>query len=86
MLKKLNSAGWISDTVYFLPKTKDRLGNVSFLWTEKGQILALTYKSGLTNHHLWEEASLFVRTLNEQEEAFFHEIFLATASDNHPNS
>jgi hypothetical protein len=86
MLKKLNSAGWISDKVYLLPKTKDRLGNLSFVWTEKGQFLALTYKAGLTNHHLWDEASSFVRTLNEQEEAFFHMILLATVSDNPPNS
>jgi hypothetical protein len=86
MVKKLQSAGWMSDAIYLIPKTKDGLTKFTFVWTEKGQFLALAYKSGLTNHHLWDEASSLVRTLNEQEEAFFNEFFLATVPGKHPNS
>ena len=87
-VSKLKAAGWISDAIH-TPKTKDRLGNVEFIWTEKGQLLALTYKSRLTSHPLWADASSFVRTLDEQEEAFFQENILAdipNVSDIHPSS
>lgn len=85
MVSKLKSLGWISDAIY-TPKTEDRLGNVEFIWTEKGQLLALTYKSRLVSHPLWGEASSFVQSLNEQEEAFFHENFLTDVPDIHPNA
>lgn len=80
LVDKLKAAGWISDAIH-TPKTKDSLGNVEFIWAEKGQLLASTYKSRLMGHPLWGEAYSFVRSLNEQEEAFFHENFLAHIPD-----
>lgn len=40
MVSKLIAADWITDAIY-TPKTKDKLGNVEFMWTEKGHILAM---------------------------------------------
>lgn len=80
MVAKLKAAGWISDTIC-TPKTNDKLGNTEFIWTEKGQLLLLTYKMGLKSHHLWGDAFSFVQTLNEQEEAFFHENILSAVPD-----
>ncbi len=85
MVAKLKAAGWISDAMH-TPKTKDKLGNVEFIWTERGQLLILTYKSRLTSHPLWSEASSFVQTLTEQEEAFFHENVLAAVPDIPPTT
>ena len=83
MVAKLKAAGWISDAI-FTPKTKDKLGNVEFIWTARGQVLAMTYKLNLTSHPLWSECASLPKSLSEQEEAFFHENFLAAVPDIHP--
>jgi hypothetical protein len=85
MVAKLKAAGWISDAIY-TPKTVDKLGHVDFMWNDKGSMLAMTYKLGLKDHPFWRDASSLVETLNEQEEAFFHENFLSAVPDIPPKS
>jgi hypothetical protein len=76
LLDKLISAEWI-DRVTDTPATATTKRNFNFSWTLKGQFCALALVKQMSETDIWREASAFAASLNEQEEAFFHEVFLS---------
>jgi hypothetical protein len=80
MVAKLETAGWISAVTY-TPTVNDKLGNVEFIWTAKGQLLLTIYKLNAIRHKLWSESYSFVQAFNEQEDAFFHDNFSIAVPD-----
>jgi len=84
MVSKLKAAGWITGATY-TPKTADKLGHVDFMWTDRGSLLAVAYKFKMVGHPLWSECASLPQSLNEQEEAFFHENFLAAVPNTPPS-
>jgi hypothetical protein len=81
LLSKLRAIKWI-DKVVFTPKTKTALGNYEFNWSLQGQLCLIVIKKQMKGHLLWKQSNAFLKSLNEQEEAFFHENMLSTVPDN----
>jgi hypothetical protein len=81
LLVKLKSYGWM-ERIIDTPKTATTKRNFEFCWTIKGQLYAITAKKQMKDHPLWKEVKPFLDSLNEQEEAFLHSVFLSTVPDN----
>jgi hypothetical protein len=80
LLAKLKAADWLegwTDT----PATATAKRNFNFSWSLKGQLCAMTIKKQMKDSPYWNETNAFLASLNEQEEAFYHAIFLASVPD-----
>ena len=73
---KLVDANWVS-FVNETPKTLHNNREFEFHWTEIGQMCRIVIKNNYTPSPIWCVASDFLLSLNEQEEAFFHENMLS---------
>ena len=80
LLSKLKSFAWL-EKVIDTPKTETAKRNFEFVWTIKGQMCAITIKKQAKSHPLWKEVKEFLDSLNEQEEAFLHSVFLSEIPD-----
>ena len=76
LLSKLIAAKWLTDFTD-TPATETSKRNFVFQWTTKGQLCGMTLKMEIRTTPLWKEAKSFLDSLNEQEEAFFHDVFLS---------
>jgi hypothetical protein len=78
LLQKLLDAGWLEKVVESHSTATSKTG-FEFVWSVKGQLCLLTIKRQMNQSALWGESKAFVASLNEQEEAFFHENILSDA-------
>ena len=76
LLKKLMDVKWL-DKIIDTPATERHKRNIEFIWSMKGQMCLLTIKNQIANSAYWSETKTFLTSLNEQEEAFFHENILS---------
>lgn len=80
LLEKLKSADWLESWID-TPATTTTKRNFNFNWSLKGQLCAVTIKKQVKDSPYWNEANAFLASLSEQEEAFYHSIFLASVPD-----
>jgi hypothetical protein len=80
---KLLKSGWMEEIVD-TPAHGNVLRNFRFDWSIKGQLLLMTCKFKIISHPLWPEANAFLQSLNEQEEAFLHQVFLSQIPNQPP--
>jgi hypothetical protein len=80
LLSKLISSVWL-EKVIDTPATSNSKRNFEFFWTLKGQVCALTIKRQIKTSPFWNESNSFFDSLNEQEQAFFHAVFLSEIPD-----
>jgi hypothetical protein len=75
LLRKLTEAGWL-EKVIETPKTESTKANFEIIWTRDGQLCMAAMITGMIDNDFGDACAVFLRSLSEQEEAFFRDNFL----------